>query len=111
MSDDGLKVIRSFPGLEILDVLRSPDISDDGLANLAGLTAMRQLSLRGTPINGSGLAHLKRCASCNTSISTKPRSTTGTGKPQSSDRRFKTGPLAHPADRRRPGEPGRPGQP
>ena len=80
ITDDGLKVVRSFPRLEILDVLRDQNISDAGLAALAGLVNLRQLSLRGTPINGSGLAHLSGCASSNTSISTRPRSTTGAWK-------------------------------
>ena len=32
ITDDGLKVVRSFPRLEVLDVLRCQNISDDGLA-------------------------------------------------------------------------------
>ena len=51
--------LKSLGDLSDLD-LSSTDVTDDGLANLAGLTKLVCLNLEGTQITDAGLIHLER---------------------------------------------------
>jgi internalin A len=51
--------LKSLGELSDLD-LSSTDVTDDGLANLAGLTNLVYLNLEGTQITDAGLIHLER---------------------------------------------------
>ena len=55
----GLKKLAGLAKLEDLSFLECQTLSDEAVACLAPLAALKRLSLRGTPIDGSGLAHLR----------------------------------------------------
>ncbi len=58
-SDELLVQVRPLHRLEYLRLARAWKVSDEGLANLKGLTALQWLSLDETKIGDAGLAHLK----------------------------------------------------
>ena len=66
LTDAGLKAIagalEQLPALEMLN-LDCTQITDQGLANLKGLTCPSELSLRATRITDAGLKHLERLSS------------------------------------------------
>jgi Leucine-rich repeat (LRR) protein len=55
----GLKKLAGLTKLEDLSFLECQTLSDEAVAQLAPLAALKRLSLRGTPIDGSSLASLR----------------------------------------------------
>jgi hypothetical protein len=55
----GLKKLAGLSKLEDLSFLECQTLSDEAVAQLAPLAALKRLSLRGTPIDGSSLASLR----------------------------------------------------
>ena len=60
VTDAGLAHLAGLTGLRRLTLSRNPAVTDAGLAHLGGLTALEALSLRRTYIRGDGLVHLRR---------------------------------------------------
>ena len=58
VTDDGLKYLKELPVLEKLEI--SDGITDAGLAQLSGLSALVSLDLFGTQITDAGLQHLRQ---------------------------------------------------
>jgi hypothetical protein len=64
--DDGIvkslvEALQAFPGLAALQ-LKSPKITDAGLAHLRGLPQLRRLTVENAPVTDAGLAYLKALA-------------------------------------------------
>ena len=59
ITDDGLRHIRGWKRLKVLD-LSELGITDDGLRHVAELTALETLDLVRTKVTDKGLVHLKR---------------------------------------------------
>jgi hypothetical protein len=57
--DETLVLIRGMPRLESLNISYTTKITDDGLANLASLTELRELRMSNTGVTDAGLAHLR----------------------------------------------------
>jgi hypothetical protein len=60
LSDRGLEQLTTLPKLEILDLSGNRDITNAGIAHLAGLYYLRQLRLSETNIHSQALPHLSR---------------------------------------------------
>ena len=58
VSDAGLAQLEGLTALEALHLYETP-VSDAGLSQLTGLTALEELSLDGTQVSDAGLANLK----------------------------------------------------
>jgi hypothetical protein len=58
IDDEALQYLAAFPALENVRLRNVRGISDAGLIHLRGLRACEVLDFTGTPIRGSGLAHL-----------------------------------------------------
>ena len=62
-TDAGLDHIGDIPGLEVLSLSHSKNITDRGLAHLTRLKTLKKLNLGSTPITDNGLVHLKEIKS------------------------------------------------
>lgn len=60
ITDAGLKLLGELP-LEEINLGRCYGITDAGLRHLKTLKGLRQLGIRGVPLDGSGLRHLGGC--------------------------------------------------
>jgi len=60
VTDKDLVIFRSLPDVTTLELNNNPDVSDVGLAHLAGLNKLRTLYLHRTRIKGPGIRHLPR---------------------------------------------------
>ena len=58
VTDAGLARLAGLPEIRSLSCSGAPELTDAGLAHLAGLGRLEALSIYGTRIEGSGLAHL-----------------------------------------------------
>ncbi|MEX2287792.1 MAG: PQQ-binding-like beta-propeller repeat protein [Planctomycetaceae bacterium] len=59
VTDDGLAYLKHFPKLKNLQVFHLNNVTDAGLAHIAGLTNLDFLRLDGVKATDDGLAHLK----------------------------------------------------
>lgn len=59
VTDDTLAILRKFPKLDYLSVV-CPQVTDAGIAHIAGLTNLDTVVLSGSGVTDAGLAHLKR---------------------------------------------------
>jgi hypothetical protein len=59
-TDQDLVIFRNLPDITTLELSNNPDITDTGLAHLAGLSKLRVLYLYGTQVKGPGIRHLPR---------------------------------------------------
>jgi len=62
VTNNGLVILESFPDLEVLDLMRCSSLNDDALVHVKGLAKLRQLSLRGISIDGTGFKHFQGLA-------------------------------------------------
>lgn len=59
VTDDDLRYVEDLKTLEWFGLATCRDVTDAGLAHLAGLTNLRQLYLANTAVTDEGLVHLK----------------------------------------------------
>ena len=59
LNDAGMRCLAPLTKLEELSIAGSPDLTDEGLASLTPMTAMRTLEIINTSISDQGLANLK----------------------------------------------------
>jgi hypothetical protein len=59
-TDRSMEVVRHLGSLENLSIPEGPGLTDAGLANLAGLRHLKDLSLGEVKVTDAGLAHLSR---------------------------------------------------
>jgi internalin A len=60
VTDADLVILKDLSDLRELDLRLNPQITDDGVTNLAGLTKLKFLNLFRTQLSDKGLAHLQR---------------------------------------------------
>lgn len=60
ISDGDLRYLRSFPRLQYLSLNRCGQITDAGLADLAGMSSLEEIYLDHTQVTDVGLRHLAR---------------------------------------------------
>jgi hypothetical protein len=63
ITDDGVKHLAGLTSLKKLELLRVPELTDASLAFIARMTNLEELNLSGASINGSGFVHLAKLKS------------------------------------------------
>ena len=62
-TDASLAWIKQFPDLHVCELHESPEVTDEGISQLAAARGLKKLGLYNLEINGAGLASLRDCRS------------------------------------------------